>query len=756
MRTVIAIVFVCLVAALTLCAVTARRSSKSSAASVSLLLFALIPPMVGNLIIISSTQATLSILGCYIYFLGMDLVMFALLHFTIDYCGLSWRPPWVKWVFYGLLLADVVQMLANLVTHHAFVMEELTVGGASYFRFVPLAGQTIHRVVDYAIFLAVLIIFLYFTLRAPRVYRERYAVILLAMVVAGLWQTFYIFSRTPIDRSMIGFAVFGLMVFYFALYYRPMRLLDRMLANIASEMPEALCFFDAKDRCIWTNRPARALLNLKGQELERATERIVDLFGAPGTFPVQKTCDGRSYILDRRSLTDGKDNVVGSFLSIRDNTEEQQALQKERYNATHDDLTGLYNREFFYERTRDMLDAHPDREHLAIFVDVSEFKMVNDVFGTAFGDHALKTIAEWIKKDLSGDAVYGRLAGDTFGACIPVEDFHPARIEEDLSRFVVVDGPLEHLILIHLGVYAINEPELEVSVMFDRAHMALLTIKEDYQIHIAYYDDAMRESVLWNQHISSQLHEALETRQIVPYLQPIVNGGGRVVGAEALVRWNHPTDGFLSPAQFIPVFEKNGMIADVDRYMWRRAAEILAGWKAEGVDLFVSVNISPKDFFFMDVAETLKSIVKEYDVDPGKMRVEITETMMMSNVENRMRILATLKEAGFCVEMDDFGSGYSSLNLLKDMPVDVLKIDMMFLNESRNDNKAQTILHNIISLSSALGISALTEGVETRSQYQMLSAMGCNLFQGYYFARPMPVEDFERFRREHRPGAKPE
>jgi EAL domain-containing protein (putative c-di-GMP-specific phosphodiesterase class I) len=281
--------------------------------------------------------------------------------------------------------------------------------------------------------------------------------------------------------------------------------------------------------------------------------------------------------------------------------------------------------------------------------------------------------------------------------------------------------------------------------MFDRARMALNTIKNDYQIFLAYYDDAMRNQVLWDQNISSQLGEAIASRQIVPYLQPIVNADGKTVGAEALVRWIHPQLGFLSPAKFVPVFEKNGMIADVDRYMWRCACEILARWKKEGNDRFISINISQKDFYFMDVVSVITGYVEKYGVERSRLRIEITESVMMEDNKYRMRILNDFKEAGFIVEIDDFGSGYSSLNMLKDMPVDIVKIDMGFLNQSQQNDRATKILHNIINMISDLGIISLTEGVETGEQYKSLSDMGCRLFQGYHFSKPMPVEEFEKW-----------
>ena len=200
---------------------------------------------------------------------------------------------------------------------------------------------------------------------------------------------------------------------------------------------------------------------------------------------------------------------------------------------------------------------------------------------------------------------------------------------------------------------------------------------------------------------------------------------------------------------FIPLLEKNGLIVEVDRHIWRCACEILADWKKSNSDLFISVNISPKDFYYIDVVSEMMGLIKEYDLEPEKLRIEITETVMMTDIKDKLRLLDELRSAGFIVEMDDFGSGYSSLNLLKDMPVDVLKLDMKFLSGTDSGSRAQTIIRNIIRLSDELNIVSLTEGVETVQQYDQLSQMGCMLFQGYYFAKPMPRDDFESYTAQH-------
>ena len=751
MRITFAIIFILLIVALGTCVVLARRSHKAIGTSVAFLTGSLIFPVIGNLLIIISRNEVLPTIGYYCYFLGMDFTIYSLLRFTFDYCHLSWPSQKLKLLVYGILLGDVLQYPLNPFLGQAFHTEAITAYGAPYYRLVPHFGQTFHRVVDYSILGAVIIIFIVKTVKSSKINAERYYVILVALILLTIWQTFFIFSRTPVDRSMTGMGFIGLLIFYLSLYYRPLKLLDQMLANIASDMPEALYFFDASGQCIWANAPGIKLTDIDAGTPELANERLSEIFGEyekpesnwSAKHVIGTGNDIKYYVMEKREVKDDRGRIAGSFLSIRDNTEEQLHFQQELYNNTHDNLTGLYTKEYLYFKIREMLLNKPGVEHMVVFVDVKNFKIVNDVFGTAFGDYAIQCIADWIQTGLSGNCVCGRLAGDTFGVCLPVNEFDPHRIENALANFEVKKDNLSHHVLIHLGIYAVTDPNLEVSVMFDRAHLALSSIKDDYQKHVAYYDDAMRNKVLWDQKISAQLRDAIATKQLRPYLQPIVDHAGTIVGAEALVRWLHPEHGFLSPGTFIPVFEKNGMISEVDKYMWRCACEMLARWKDKS--LFLSVNISPRDFYFMDVPEELKSLVKEFDVDPSRLRIEITETVMMTDVEKRMGIFHDLKRAGFIVEMDDFGSGYSSLNLLKDMPVDILKIDMMFLNKSQNEYKAKTIVQNIIHLSEQLGIGSLTEGVETPNQYETLSAMGCKLFQGYYFAKPMPVEEFEAY-----------
>ncbi|MCR5204639.1 MAG: EAL domain-containing protein [Lachnospiraceae bacterium] len=753
MRVEYAIIFSILCIILTVCTITAmqQRRSKAIGGAVAFFVCSLLPPVTGNLIIVCTQNRYVAEVGYYVYFLGMDVMVYSLLRLTFSYCRISWHNKTVKYIVYSLFAIDVLQYALNPYLRQAFDTEPLIVENETYYKLVPFTGQLYHRILDYGVFFFVLGVFFIKMIRSIRINRERYSVIFLSLVVGGVWETFYIFSGTPIDRSMIGFVVIGLLVYYFALFYRPMRLLDSMLANMTSELPEALYFFDNNGLCIWANRPGTELAAISEEDYSKAEVKLTELFGEldleKNEWTSNKTLktdeETRYYVIEKHAIPYSDKKDAGSFLSIRDNTEEHLTLQKEMHNATHDSLTDLYTKDYFLKKTEELLKSDNDTHYVAVYANVNNFKLINDIFGTAFGDHCLKVIADKIREIAPEGCVYGRMVGDTFGMCIPADSFDDAEIESALGHFKVSDGKVDHTVLIHIGIYFIPDKTIDVSLMFDRARMAVNTIKNDYQIFLSYYDEAMRNQVLWDQHISSQLSEAIEERQIVPYLQPIVNTDGKPVGAEALVRWIHPQLGFLSPAKFVPVFEKNGMIAEVDRYMWRSACEILAKWKEEGKDLFISINISPKDFYFMDVVSVIKNYTDKYGVDHSRLRIEITESVMIDDNRYRMKILNEFRESGFIVEIDDFGSGYSSLNMLKDMPVDIIKIDMGFLNQSQENDRAAKILHNIINMNSDLGIISLTEGVETVEQYRMLSDMGCRLFQGYHFAKPMPVEEFE-------------
>lgn len=350
-----------------------------------------------------------------------------------------------------------------------------------------------------------------------------------------------------------------------------------------------------------------------------------------------------------------------------------------------------------------------------------------------------------IKASSESGYICGRIQNDRFAVCMPKDGFKNEIMQNSIVSMQDRFNNASFKIRVVVGVYDIEDVDEPVSNMCDKAFIASETIKNNYETNIAYYDDKLLKRTLEERRVIGEFEGALERKEFKMFLQPQVNTHGKTYGAEALVRWQHPDRGLLSPFFFIDILETTGLIYKLDMYMWECAAAKLSEWKKKGDMVhYISVNISTKDFYLIDVYEVITSIVKKYDIEPKMLKLEITETALMSDLKKNMEVIKNLRDYGFKIEIDDFGSGYSSLNMLKDISADVLKIDMAFLRATENEVKGQDILETIISLGGKLGMEVITEGVETDKQLLMLTEMGCHIFQGYYFSKPIPVEEFEQ------------
>jgi diguanylate cyclase (GGDEF)-like protein len=410
----------------------------------------------------------------------------------------------------------------------------------------------------------------------------------------------------------------------------------------------------------------------------------------------------------------------------------------------YDELTGLYNRDGFVEKVEESLEHNYKHDYLIIRFDIKNFKFVNSIFGRESGDMLLSEIGDTLKEHCYPDEVCGRLEGDRFAVFVNSQDSQQVVSLISETEFQVVDNET-YPIHIDVGIYQIRDEDDSVTEMCDRAGMALSTIKNNLMEKIAVYEDSMYERLLREHEMSLDLPAAIEEEQLKLYLQPQIDLNGVVVGAEALVRWQHPEKGLLMPGEFVPIFERNYMIVEMDRYVWEKACQLLRRWTDEGrPDIYISINISPKDFECIDVYEVLVGLVRKYNLQMHQLKVEITESTIMENPNHQVQLIGRLREAGFYVEMDDFGSGYSSISMLKDIEIDAIKLDMRFLCRTGHTDRATKIIQTMINLIRDFGMTVIAEGVEDREQVEFLSQIGCDLFQGFYFSKPLPIEDFEK------------
>ena len=338
-----------------------------------------------------------------------------------------------------------------------------------------------------------------------------------------------------------------------------------------------------------------------------------------------------------------------------------------------------------------------------------------------------------------------RADADHFILCIPSEELDIERIIKDLDECIKALH-ISHNILFFAGIYPVDNINLPILQMCDRAGMALRRIKGSYLTRYAYYDAKMRDQMIEELLITGNLEIALMERQFTIFLQPIFDPHkNTVVSAEALVRWFHPTHGMISPGKFIPVCERNGFIVRLDRFVWEEACRLQRKRLDEGKPVVpISVNLSRLNFYSNDLAEFLSLLLEKYDLEPWMLKLEVTESAYTDNQVQLLDMISTFKSLGFSVLMDDFGSGYSSLNMLKDMPLDTIKVDMAFIRELEKSPRVAVILKFIVELTNALGMSTVVEGVETKVQADYVASLGDVSIQGYYFSRPLPIKDYEK------------
>ena len=420
-----------------------------------------------------------------------------------------------------------------------------------------------------------------------------------------------------------------------------------------------------------------------------------------------------------------------------------------------DELTGLYTIEYFYRYGSQFDKYYPNAEMDALCFDVNHFHVLNERFGTEKGDEILKHIAERLETVFADKASFVcRKTADTFLVyCSHRDHDEYAKIVDQIAE---IGEDLHTSLKMRVGVYSCCDKKLDIHLRFGRAKIASDKIRNNYTVSVSDFDEALIDAELFAEQLVEEFPKALEEKQFLVYFQPKfdIRGDKPVLSsAEALVRWIHPSLGMISPGAFIPLFEGDGLIAKLDEYVWRRTAEKIADWKARlGISVPISVNLSRADLYDPELVDTMEKITRESGISRDDLYLEVTESAYVSDSSQMVDRVKALREHGFFIEMDDFGSGYSSLNMISELPIDALKLDMKFIRtafEKKNDTRMISI---VIDIADYLKVPVIAEGVETEEQYLELKKLGCAIIQGYYFSKPVPADEFERFLNDKKEG----
>ncbi|MCQ2593262.1 MAG: EAL domain-containing protein [Treponema sp.] len=690
----------------------------------------------------------------YGFFLGsLDFTMYVALYFVYHLDGTKKISPLYKKRIYfclGLATIDSLINCTNLFHHLYFSIKPVYLNDVLFCwapSYTPF--MHIHLFVMYLIAFYTLILLYRIICSVSKIYRHSFISLSVFYILVLLLNGCYVsvFRNLYLDFSLIFYELMAFIAYIFIIYIMPVRIKNNLFSIAGQDLSDGILCFDNQMRCIYKNTLGEKIY----KDDEQSNTWVNQYFEKPEDF-IRTTevfeIDGEMHFfkLEFCRIKDKAQKFSGYYFKLNDRTNEVKNLEQAQYRATHDELTGVYNRSSFFKEVERILKSEPDDPRYLIGTDIKHFKLLNDLFGTQFADNILKQQVAMLYKANYPGCIYGRISADRFAMLIPKKYFNPKYAIENTSKIKDIAKGVNFNLRFFVGVYEISDSHESVNSMWNKVCLAIKHNDNENNV-LCFYDTSLMNKLIEEKNVISAFEYALKQNQFCMFVQPQIDSSTqKCIGGEILTRWRDVDGGYRQPSSFIPILEEAGLIFKLDYYMWELAVKKLHEWKSipSLQNLNLSVNISVKDFYYGDLYKIFTELVERYEVSPAKLHLEITESMIIGDKHFYRSILDQLKSYGFIIEMDDFGSGYSSLNALKEMNMDVLKIDMGFLKKSENEVRGRIIIDAIVKMAKDLGMRIISEGVETSMQIDFLKKCGVDVFQGFYYSKPLPIADFEK------------
>ena len=654
----------------------------------------------------------------------------------------------IKEFYFILCFIDSVLLLANARVNVIFdLVPAHTNAGFFYWGIKYTYRFGFHKLVCAILSFSSLALLISSIVKAPSYNKVKYVTILTSESLVLIAN--YIFNSLdlPLNISLLMLVASSIFIANYVNKDFSAPVLIGPLSAITESINDVIFCYDSSENLIYANSAAKNVFKKSNDNLENFAKEFRQNFlkNRPSELSLKlDNGEERYYITEYKDFFISNSNI-GSYLRLQDKTKETLESRRKNYIATHDLLTGLFNRSGFFKKMQEALYQNTFKNPILICTNIKDFKLINTIYSEQVGDSVLQNQTEVMKR-LPGHkkSIIGRIADDKFAILMEKQDFDKDIFEEVFNEVSCIIEKTLYNIQIVAGIYEIYDKKDTIQSIYDKAKISLDAIKDSDNQIFSFYNPSMMDKMLKEKDIVNDFEKSLNEKQFSIQLQPVIDKEGNVLGAESVVRWNNPKYEDLTPSSFLDVLERTSLIYKLDVYVWELVAKKLHEWKKRGfADRFISVNVSSKDKFFIDIIKTFSELIKKYDISPQNFKVEIRETAMLENPEKTIAIFSQLKELGIKVYIDNFGTGFSSLNVLKDFIADGIKMDTSFLSESKVSGKNKIILQTMISMSSNLGMEFIAKGVESENQMLALSKMDCKLFQGFYFSKPLPVKTYE-------------
>ncbi len=627
------------------------------------------------------------------------------------------------------------------------------------FKFHKLNPFLLHALLCISMVSISLVFILAKTFDAPAIYKYKYAIVFSVYITAVILYHIFLFLKSGIEATSILFALLNFFIAYFSIYTSPNRLEKRALYKINEELSDAIICFDTVPKLIYLNLKAEEIFKPDSDDSDRGKKSISkrklmhfflnvqndwkNLEDNKSLGVYELKVDGTIHYFNVEFHPIMSDEIqVGSFIKLADKTKELEKVRREEYIASHDSITKLYNRKKFFEVAENLLKSEKDQNWNMICFNIKDFKLINELFGDKKGDELLKRYADFVQKYSSRKCCYGRITDDKIALLIKEGEFPFHTFKENVNE---LSASFENLkIHINAGVYKITDKNERIEIMYDKAIMALKKDSNSYQKLFISYDTNSLELMKEEKIIMDKFEKALINDEILLYLQPVVNAKGEALGCEARARWINEGK-IISSGNFIDAIRSSGLICKLDYCIWNLAAQTLCDWKIDGLDDFsITVSVDEKDIYYLDIVKVFKELVQRNKIEPSNLVIQFKESEFVKNYTHALEVTNKLSQEGFPVCITDFGGGYSSLNVLKDMDINSIKMDIAFVDSEIGNSRNVKIINTIVSLAHDLNYSIISKGLKNKLQVEQMTEMGFKLFQGDYFSPAIDVRSFEK------------